>query len=277
LWQPTSIDSEVVIDFWNHFDIATRGALIGAIATAAASFLALLGVGWQIARQAKIAIEQNRDSERLKLKLSIYETITLKSQEALNSSNSFQGYMNVFNAQARVAHGAIAGGEDYLVPAADVMVLIQKKVAATQKMTELRQLISRWMIVDPRLDLFALGLEVASNDLDWAYEKYQKLAFLIMPAPHNAGASAEFVKWQPPSDEAIRLLDVVSKEMQDAWLTQLAFVQDFQLEMQNLLLKDLFNRRLPPRTPDDPKAIVLRMDFYDELKALLRKRAGYSP
>ncbi len=53
--------------------------------------------------------------------------------------------------------------------------------------------------------------------------------------------------------------------MEDALDTLSMYVTDFQVEMQNLLLADLFGHKADHRKPIDPRKFVVRLDQRDAL------------
>jgi len=60
-------------------DPAIWAAIIGAIVTIVVAGVSASVVVWQIGKQARAAIEQSRDNERLNLKVKIYEEIVKSS------------------------------------------------------------------------------------------------------------------------------------------------------------------------------------------------------
>jgi hypothetical protein len=124
-------------------------------------------------------------------------------------------------------------------------------------------LVEHWLIVEPRLDLFKLAVNVGLHDVRAAWPTFSIAAHVLPPANvHKDG------EWRPPAD-AILFLAGES----DAFVGQLmklnAWVSDFQGVMQTQLLGDLFCHKVPPREPLDPAMFAIRLDQYDELKRRL--------
>ena len=120
--------------------------------------------------------------------------------------------------------------------------------------------IDKWTIMDVRLAIFR---EVISTDVS-AVEFWQR-PYLNSRAAAGPSSSGE---WAPDHAKVLEELWRYAPRLM-GWVGVLKdHIGDFQIEIQNKLLSDLFDQTLPPRTPKDQSDVVLRLDRYDELKAL---------
>ncbi len=53
------------------------------------------------------------------------------------------------------------------------------------------------------------------------------------------------------------------------------YIHDFQVEMQNLLLGELFKQKLPPREPIDPNLVVVQFERYKELAEYFERETAW--
>jgi len=103
---------------------------------------------------------------------------------------------------------------------------------------KLLHFIGKWRIIEPRMNIFMSAIGVANNDIidaEFAYEK----------------AFAEVVSAAValPEDEDVDLLPVTEavEALDDALIERACVIGDFEREMQNALLGDLFQRKLSAR------------------------------
>ena len=119
-------------------------------------------------------------------------------------------------------------------------------------------------------------MAAALFDIDSTYSPYFNAALRVMPL----GVSKEptekaTVVWTPPSTEALAQLEKLADELMATLMTLQSYVFDFQKEMQNLLLAELFDRTIPPRVPLDPNSVVIRLDHYEKLVTYFDQKSNW--
>jgi hypothetical protein len=105
---------------WFGIDPAIWAAIIGALATWAAALMSGLVVLSQIGRQARTAIDQNRDNERLRLHLRVYEQIISACAVATEANVAVSGYVRLFASNVEVIKSLKESGRPYVPPPARV-------------------------------------------------------------------------------------------------------------------------------------------------------------
>jgi hypothetical protein len=252
--------------FWDAIPREDQAAVIGAIATIAVGFLGAIGLIWQIGRQARSAIEQNKNNESLKLKLKIYEEIIVTCRDASNAVVSMSSYVRLFHTNVILFQQIAQQGLQAVIPDARVPRLIEKKTAVDTAVIEIISLTERWQIIDPRIQIFRVATGAAKYDIDAAWQPYFNVALARMPheIPGHAQQGTLF-PWQPPSEQDSQQLEKIGSDLIDALMILQGYIYDLQIEMQNLLLGELFDRRLPPREPVDPRIAIIRLDQHKKL------------
>jgi hypothetical protein len=130
-------------------------------------------------------------------------------------------------------------------------------------------LIERWQIVDPRLDVFRLAFGVALRDLREAWQPLAQLVSgVVAPMP---GAAPP----QLPPKETLQKIKEASDGVLHAAGKLSSWVADFQLEVQSLLLSDLFPNKLKHREPLDPELFVVRLDRAAALRDYFENRTPW--
>ena len=101
-----------MIDWWLALDPITRAATITGSATGLSAIIGFTAIFFQIGRQGKNAIRQNRLNEALKLKVQIYEMTIETSQKAEEAAHELTGFLMKFEINLRfVKHAVEAGGD----------------------------------------------------------------------------------------------------------------------------------------------------------------------
>ena len=114
---------------WNALPKEVAASVILAIATVVTGAMGAAAVFWQIARQARNAISQNRDNEKLKLKLKIYEEIVGICLKASDVEVDLSMYIRLFHDNLLTYQNIAAQLLQPVIPHARVPQLIEKKTA----------------------------------------------------------------------------------------------------------------------------------------------------
>jgi hypothetical protein len=125
---------------------------------------------------------------------------------------------------------------------------------------DLMILIEKWQIVDPRLDIFRMAFGVGLRDLREAWTPLSHLVSAVVAAMPGLPPP------QLPRKDALEKVKAASDGVLNAASKVSAWVADFQLEVQGVLLSDLFPNELQHREPLDPELFVVRLDHADKLK-----------
>jgi hypothetical protein len=229
--------------------------------------LGTLIVIWQIGRQFTHAIEQNRDSERQKLKLEIYRDISSVCRQVSHAETDLSAFVRNFEMQIAINRELGAQGS---LPSARVPALMALKAALDTASTEPLFLLERWEIIDPRTKVYRLAFDGATYGIIRAYNAYFNHAIRQMPVEVKDGPDkGNFFPWSAPNEDAHRVLTQLGEYLIDELSKLGCVVADLQRDMQNLLLVDLFQNRVEARQPIDPKYVVIELDRHEELTTFM--------
>jgi hypothetical protein len=248
-------------------DPALKPAIVTAGATALAAVIAALMIMYQIARQGRNAIEQNKRNEAMKLRLKIYEEFSAPAEAMMRAEGAFSSYVRNFVTELELRRVIEATNPNPPTPRARLATMRERRETFVQTVIDLMIAIERWEIIDAKLDLFRLGLSVGLHDLHDAITPHSKLALRYMPVPRSdAARDGETLPWTTPSEAEIAEVKSASEALVNAAMVLNDYGSDFLIAIQNMLIGELFNTTRKPRTPLDPKRFALRLDRYPALK-----------
>jgi hypothetical protein len=247
-------------EFWS-LQPPVQAALITGSATFLAALIGFSAVFIQIGRQGRNAIKANTQNEVLKRKIEIYERTLDTTQRAQEAILDLTSYLNKIEASFMLAR--VFEGERKIVPAERFPDYFDRRSLALKTLIEVLYLIESWQIVEPKLDVFRHAI---SFGLD---EHRKTIRFNGDPLMYSL--PVEGFTWEIPIEE--RLVEVESRIKAERYqLERLsAWIGDFKVEMQLLLLGDLFPNSVQRRDPPDPDQFCIRLDKYDEIERKIDK------
>lgn len=252
-------------EWWNALSEDIQGALIGATASLATAILAAIVVVAQVGHQAGQAINQIKQNEAIKLKLEIYQRIILTCESATGAGIELASYIRNFRMQLSNVEILQAAGAPWDLPSQRFPELSEKHSAAAIAAIGVISTVEQWRIVDPRMGVFQTAMNVAIHEMRERFTKdFVPIAIRTMPLSHPA--TGQVLPWQLPSQPMILELEIQGNRVIDAIGMIGSYVDDFQREMQNLLVGDLFPHRVSPRKPLDPRLFAVSLDRHAELE-----------
>jgi hypothetical protein len=266
----------LVVESWNTLPDAAKGSVFTACATILSAGIAATVVLLQIGRQARNALRQNAHNEKMKLKLKIYEEVLEVHKAAVDAQVAYENYIRLFQTSRGVAIALKAQKIPFAVPNASIPGLIREKGACIDRAIAIILLVEQWGIIDPRIQIFRTAISSAIHDINSADTPYFNavMPFMPMPAPtapsqtdnpHSPPHVHDL--WQPPDQQPSDALAALENAVLDEIGDLSGIIYDFQIEMQNLLLHDLFGRKIAYREPLNPNIKVIRIDRFEPLTA----------
>lgn len=247
-------------------------ALIQGGATLATGGLAAWIVMYQVGRQGRDGLRQARHAEQLRLKLEVYD----KMRDVIGrASTAILDFSRLLNQLQYIClpdwSDPLPDGRVRVKPSSTGQELIDHHAQLGLAVADAIILIEQWSIVDPRLDLFRDAFNVAAHEIR---EKWTPLFVSVgVRLPPVELDGAEMDAWRAPSPDACAAAIPACQALQDAVSLAECWLADFQTELQRLLLRDLFENRLPYRDAPDPRFFTIRLDRYDQLKKRLGETA----
>jgi hypothetical protein len=114
-----------------------------------------------------------------------------------------------------------------------------------------------WSIAFPGLSVFQVALNAAAYDVRQSFPPLFSALLQILPMDPPPGQVGHTIVHPPPSPEAISALKSLLEEYKEAMDEIGCYIHDLTIEAQNNLLHGLFERRVAPRQPLDPRRWVI--------------------
>jgi hypothetical protein len=242
-----------------NLDPSVRAPIISAAATCLAALLGFGGVIFTIGRQGRNAINANTANEQLKRKIEIYEQVLGTTRRADEISVALTGFLNNFTLTLDLIRVSEDLGRQWQPPTARYPQYSELLSEAYAAFTGVITLIESWHIIEPKLDVFRYAISMGMRELTTVVRPIPDPLIYAMPAPRHEE------KWEFPDPQR---LEVIKRrvEMEVNAISRLScWVGDFKIEMQILLLSDLFRKPVERREPEDPDFFCIRLDRYGEI------------
>ena len=220
-------------------------------------------VVWQLGRQHQSSLLLQRDNAKEELKLRLHELLVQKVRRLshANVEAAMYAYMipfDVENFQRQLVQGLHLSPIKKRAPE-----FSQLHAEANNALIELIQEFEAWSIAFPGLEVFQVALNAANHDAREAFTPLFTALLRVLPLdpPENAPPNVPRPLIPSPisGDELAQLKKLVDR-YKEAMDDIGRYVHDLTIESQNNLLSGLFERRLPPRQPIDPRLKVVTTD-----------------
>jgi hypothetical protein len=232
--------------------------LIGDVLKVLGLIAAAYTVVWQMRRQHANSLALQRENAREALKLRIYETL-IQRVRALSDAHIEAG-MYVFlippAIESLLREQAAGFQPSPLKQRALAFSDLHSK--AQNHLAELLIEFECWSIAFPGLKVFQVALNAAAYDATQAFAPLFSALLPILPmAPPPRQSDKPTIIHRPPSPETFAALKRLIEQYKEAMDEIGCYIQDLTVEAQNNLLHGLFEARVPPRQPLDPKHKVI--------------------
>lgn len=229
-------------------------AFIGGVFTVVAAGIAAAVVMIQVRHQATEARDQLARAEALRLKLKIYEDVTSTVSEITARCIAFGSVCRNIGYEVR---SVVTTPDTSIPPTYRYPAVSAAYMETANAAIDIITTVERWIIIEPGIDVFQAAANVAITDLRVAFsERLVPMLFTALPIDYEGGT----LPWTPPTLEFVDALDEAIADVQDALSAIQMYGQDFQREMQNVLVGDLGKSNVPARRPLDPSTIVPTLD-----------------
>lgn len=241
------------------------------LATIVAAVIAALMIIVQLGRQHSNELERQEKATRSKLKLEIYQEMSVVMTSANDAIIDAGGMARIMPLRASsYAHQKTLGWD---IPPVEERANKYSKAhfEAVDKMIGVIFQLEKYLIVCPDLDIFRAAFSCAMHDLEFSHRELFDFMLEHFPVddPANVVAPTRNVKALDSIQlkELERLATVYANNTMD--LT--SYLGDLRTELQMLLLGDLFPENVVPRRqPPDPSVKVITLEK-TEMK-ILRQR-----
>lgn len=258
---------------WHNFGPDTKAAVIGAGATLLAALFGFGALVVQMRAQARESRHAIAENERRKLKAAMYEDAVKVANELSDAITELSTMTRTMAVQIVAAAEAQAVGLGYPLPTVRYMALLGLYELFSQAMLKLTFLVERRRIIDPRLLIFRTAMSsVLFDTRDLVQDAFRDE---IMPALPADAPDGTIFRYTPPTPEGAAVIAKLCERLTDALDDATAYSEDFLIELQNLLLGDLFGNRALHRVPADPVHRVVTLAEADALDAHFRANTAW--
>jgi hypothetical protein len=239
------------------------------LGTIIAACIGALVVIWQISRQARNAIRQNRENEALKLKLEVYKDIIGITRGASHAAGELANFVRRFHMNLALARQTQAEVNSYIIPGTNPDQLTKQQSHLSSAVAKVLFLTETWLVIDKRMDIFRISVVAAKYDVDAALQSYFEVAYHAMPI------ASPVDEWTPPNAEVFGEIERRGNALISSLTTLQSYIFDFLREMQTVLIGPMFDQRIPAHMPPDPSAVVVRLDRYDQLMTYFNQETNW--
>ena len=213
---------------------------------------------WQLRKQHKNSLAQQRENARQALLLKIYETLVLRIRSVSDANVDAKIY--AFGILSSLDIAQRGGTADYrpTLMKERAPIFSDLNFKAERQLAELITEFECWSIAFPGLNVFQVALNAAAYNVRHSFAPLFEALSHVLPMDPPAGQIGQptIIHPLPSTTENTKLKRLVL-EYKEAMDEIACYVQDLTIEAQNNLLYGLFERKIPSRQPLDPKHRVI--------------------
>ena len=259
-----------VMAWWSSLHVENQSALIQAIGTMLAAVLAIGGLIIQLRSQAKQSRATLLETEARKLKMQMYEEGVSVSREVSDKAIVFSTTVIRLSQDLNSEALSIRGGYPAPETKIEFRQLMDENTEYSEASIKFAYLIENRRIIDPRITIFRDALRAICHDTQTLMNgSFIPHVMRVLPATFADGRVVREEVTPDRLEHAKTILEAMFKRLGDVG----ALMEDFNVEIQNLLLGDIFDRKVEHRKPIDPASMVVTVEGYDEIKAALADTA----
>ena len=215
-------------------------------------------VVWQMGKQHKNSLALQRENAREALKLRIYETLVQRIRTVSDAHIDAAMYaFGILPAIESFQREQSAGYQPSpMRQRAPTFSDLNYKAAG--HLAELIVEFECWSIAFPGLNVFQVALNAAAYDVRQSFPPLFSALLDILPMDPPSGETGKpTIIHPPPSPEVFLALKRLIERYKEAMDEIEYYIHDLTIEAQNNLLHGLFEGRVPPRQPLDPRHRVI--------------------
>lgn len=249
---------------WSGFGPETKAALIGAISTVVVGIVGfgglILQMWWQ-GKQSRVSVEEN---ERRRLKAAMYEDAVLVCREVADSSIELTNTLRMMMIQVEFAAQSHPNGQPYDLPSARYPLLLEKYAQFSDTVLKFVFLVENRRVIDPQILVFRTAMNVVLYDTRKLM--HSDFAVNVMTSIPTQLPDGSIFSYTPPTVQHAAIIKHLCERFIAALDDAVMYTEDFLVELQNILLGDLFGKKVAHRMPLDPAKKVVTLEGADELE-----------
>ncbi len=259
---------ECMAAFWSSLNPTLQSTLLTNVTTVAIAVAGAIVVLLRIGHEAKNVINQNKQNEAQKLKLRVYEEVATKYEQSSDSIVSLLDFIRTLLLELEAYSKSENKTDDYRRINSRTVEMIKTKTLESSATTAMYGALEKWEIIDPRFHVFKVAFSAISHEIGEAYGELYFKVYTRMPVEFSSNASNNvLMPPKPLSPAELTEITEIGERLVAALNNFLAYVFDLRVEMQNLLLGDLFApHKARTRIPKDKSLIVISLESVREFR-----------
>ncbi len=248
------------------FSVEIQSALIGAGTTLFAALLGFSVVARQIKHEARLAMNQRA-----------YEQLVDACGPATDATITFSGFIRQVQRELEAFAALDENQADHRLMQSRIPDLLQRQSHMADAQIAVGSMIERWLIVDPRIELFKFAFNARMHDtFNDLFPRYFDLVMDKLPADlHREGSNTVVFPPKQCTPEDLQEIRSLGEKMIADSTGFIGYIHDFQIEMQRLLLGELFKHNVPSREPIDPSVVVLTLRNHKALTKHFKEETAW--
>lgn len=221
-----------------------------------------------LAAQGRNSRNSIAETERRKLKAAMYEDALLVSRDMVNAAIELSNGLRIMGLQVRTASEVAEISQNFNLPVARFPAINTEYSKFSDACIKIVTLIENRRIIDPRLIVFRTALSSVLHDTrDLMFVRMVSDVMTALPVDNPFGG---IFPYSPPTRPRAKVIGDLVEIFADALSDAIAYSDDLLVALQNLLLGDLFKKKVSPRRPIDPSKKVITLERAKELEHWFR-------
>jgi hypothetical protein len=243
--------------------------------------MGVLIIVWQMGKQHRNSLELQKENFREELRLNIYKELGDKLEDTSSAFQKVGMYVFMLPMSIKSFKRKVDQGLKPSPMKERAEEFSQLHFKAKNSMVELFRMFEKYQIVNPNFSIFQLALTAASYDVDQTLSKLHLELLKYLPTDVDPDRVREVgtkvIVPSMPNDDQLKTLEELINAYWDATSNVLSYLIDLRIDAQNILLGKLFENKVSPRRPLDPKRIVISTepDKIKELESYFEKNTAW--
>ncbi|MCM2285846.1 MAG: hypothetical protein NDI81_13765 [Desulfobacula sp.] len=213
---------------------------------------------WQMRKQHEIENKVQKENNRDKLRLEIYQEFSGVLDLANNKTVDVGSYVRFIPIHLKIYRDQVASKLNPSPVKDRVLIFQQQHEASSASYLNLIRLFEKYEIISPELDIFKMAVNDAMHDLRESFVKLHGYLLRILPIDIiSPDGNKKLANVLTPNDSQIVQLEKYVEAYIDANGDMAGYLFDLNVELQNTFLKTLFDNIVKKREPLDPSVKVI--------------------
>ncbi len=257
------------------------------------TLMSTLVIIWQVNSQNRANFQLQQETIKNDLERTLHSQIEEKLVKLSNAQLKASSYAHKIYSALQSKCSLSKMGVEFNIQE-DCTKFAELNFKVSNCVNKLMLVIEQYEIIKPEIRIFITALNATVYDIYKPFNALHSEAckFIPIDIKYENVNQINFIKRPLPNIDELKKIERLAKNYNSVLLNIATVVYDLRIEIQNVLLGNLFKKKLNSREPGDPKYIVVKTDkkslkklkkyFYEKTswgnsikQAKLRKRPSY--